>query len=698
MTAPPALPGRLPDLFRAATMSIQVSDPRQLDMLIAGLNLLDQGVTVYDADLKLLFWNEPFLRLLGFPAELAAVGAPFEQFIRYNVDRGEYGPGDPEQQVAERVAAARDFRAHATERRRPDGRLLRMLGAPLPHHGFITLYSDITELRAQETLIQQQNTQLEDRVRRRTEQLENANAGLRALSAENQRNAAALQRSEARIRLITDTIPALIGYFDRRHVYQYANKGYSDWFGVPEREIPGKPIPQVIGDELYALVRADVERALTGQAVTYEYSIERRGRMLHARSTLVPEIGPDGEVLGCFVFSYDTSDQKRLQAALVQAQRMEAIGQLTGGLAHDFNNLLTVMIGNLGPLQERRPDDPDLAEYVEPALRAARRGERLIQRLLSFSRRQALEPRAVDLVGIVTGMMKLIRRSLPESITVATHFTEDSLFVWADAAQLENAVLNFAINARDAMPEGGTLRLAAERTAIAGEAATEHDLAPGHYVELAVTDTGCGMDDATLAQVFEPFFTTKRADLGGGLGLSMVHRFVRQSGGAIRIASKVGAGTTVTVLLPVAPDAAPEAPVEDSAAPEGLVDRPLILLVEDNAEVRRVIRMQLNRLGHPVVEAENGPQAVDMLEQIDGIGAVLTDLLMPGGMSGRDVAARAAALRPGIPVIMMSGYAQDAADGGHGHPVLQKPLDAVTLRRTLAGALSIPSPNERKPG
>ena len=666
---------------------MKADDPRQLDMLLAGLDLLDQGVTVFDAELRMVAWNEPFLRLLDFPPELAEIGAPFERFIRYNVERGEYGPGDPEQQVAERLEAARDFRPHATERQRPDGRILRMLGAPLPHHGFITLYSDITDQRAQELLIQRQNVELEERVRRRTAQLEKANAELLALSAENERNAAGLARSEARIRLITDTIPALIGYFDRYQVYQYANKGYSDWFGVPEREIPGTPIPQVIGDDIYAIVRPSVERALTNQRVTYEYAMERHGRMLHARSTLVPEVGPDGEVLGCFVFSYDISDQKRLQAALVQAQKMEAIGQLTGGLAHDFNNLLTVMIGNLGALLDSRPDDPAMAEFVAPALRAARRGENLIKRLLSFSRRQALEPQAVEVVQLVSNMMQLIRRSLPELIAVETSFADDRLYVWADPAQLENALLNFALNARDAMPGGGTLAIGGSRVAVAGELAEAYDIAPGHYVRITVEDNGCGMDDATLAQVFEPFFSTKRKDLGGGLGLSMVYRFVRQSGGAVRIASEVGRGSVVSVLLPVAPEGEADLPAEESEVPCGNASRPLVLLVEDDAEVRRVIRLQLTGLGHPVVEAENGPQAMEMLEQIEGIGLVLTDLLMPGGMNGRDVVAGARALRPATPVVLMSGYAQDAVGGDATVPVLQKPLDRATLQRTLDAVL-----------
>ena len=662
---------------------MKVTDPRQLDMLIAGLDLLDQGVTVFDADLNLIAWNEPFLRLLGFPSDLAEVGAPFSRFIRFNVERGEYGPGDPEQQVAERVDAARDFRAHATERQRPDGRILRMLGSPLPHHGFITLYSDITDQRRQELLIQQQNVELEERVKRRTEQLEKANAELLAVSAENQRNAAARERSEARLRLITDTIPALIGYFDHHHVYQYANKGYSDWFGAPEREIPGKPIPQVIGEDIYAVVRPHVERSLTGERVTYEYSMERHGRVLHARSTLVPELGADGEVLGCFVFSYDISDQKRLHAALVQAQKMEAIGQLTGGLAHDFNNLLTVMIGNLGALQEGRADDPAIAEFVDPAMRAARRGENLIKRLLSFSRRQALEPQTVEVVQLVGSMMQLIRRSLPELIVVETEFSADHLYVWADPAQLENALLNFALNARDAMPDGGTLRIGGQRIPVAGDLSEAFDIAPGHYIQITVEDSGCGMDEATLAQVFEPFFTTKRPGLGGGLGLSMVYRFVRQSGGAVRIDSVVGKGSVLTILLPVAPDGEADLRVDEVVSVSGGAVRPLVLLVEDDAEVRRVIRLQLTGLGHPVVEAENGPQALEMLEQIEGIGLVLTDLLMPGGMSGRDVVAAAHALRPQTPVVLMSGYAQDAVGSGSAVPVLQKPIDNATLQKTL---------------
>src|SRR5574343_916637 len=396
------------------------SPSQRFEMLQAGLDLLDQGITVFDGDLRLVAWNRTFLQLLEFPEQLAYVGAPFERFIRYNAERGEYGPGDREIQISERVGAARDFAPHLTERQRPNGRVLMLRGEPLPHRGFVTLYSDVTEQRYIEHLTEHQNIQLEERVRRRTAQLENANANLRLANEDNERIAAALGRSEARLRLINDTIPILIGYVDKDEVYRYANKGYSDWYGHPEGSVTDRAVLDVIGPEVYGQVKDFVSKALTGQQVTYEYQMQRQGQTVHAQSTLVPEISAEGETLGFFVFSHDITEQKRMQAALLQAQKMEAIGQLTGGLAHDFNNLLTVIIGNLAALREQRSTDETVQEFVDPALHSARRGVQLIKRLLTFSRQQPLEPQAVDLGQLIAGLAKLVRRSLPESIAVST--------------------------------------------------------------------------------------------------------------------------------------------------------------------------------------------------------------------------------------------------------------------------------------
>lgn len=652
------------------------------DMLQAGLDLLDQGITVFDANLRLVAWNQPFLRLLDFPQAMARVGAPFESFIRYNAERGEYGPGDREIQIAERVAAAASFTAHVTERQRPNGRVLLLRGEPLPHKGFVTLYSDITEQRYIENLTEHQNTQLEEQVRRRTAQLENANANLTRANTENTRIAAALRRSEERLRLINDTIPILIGYVDKDEVYQYANKGYSDWYGHPEGTVTGRAVREVIGDHVYAQVRDPVRKALTGQQVTYEYQMERQGQSVFARSTLVPETTPEGETLGFFVFSHEITEQKRMQAALVQAQKMEAIGQLTGGLAHDFNNLLTVVIGNLAALQDHRPDDAEVNEFVEPALQSARRGVQLIKRLLTFSRQQPLEPQAVDIGRLIGGLSKLVRRSLPESIAVSTDLAGATLHALVDPGQLESALLNFALNSRDAMPEGGRLHIAARAVELTGNAAT-FDVPAGNYAMIEVADNGCGMDAPTLSRVFEPFFTTKRFGLGSGLGLSMAYGFVKQSGGGISIQSQPGQGTTVLMVLPLTtPEPDTDQPADEAPLTHG---GELVLLVEDEPNVRRVVRQQLIDLGYPVIEAENGAQALEMIEHIPDIAIVVSDVIMPGGINGRQLADAVLSAQPRMRVVLMSGYTdENEAAGLTGQlPILAKPFVRQDLARAL---------------
>ena len=662
----------------------QPETAQRYEMLQAGLDLLDQGITVFDANLRLVAWNEPFLRLLEFPAELAYVGAPFESFIRFNAQRGEYGPGEIETQVSERVASAAKFTPHITERQRPNGRTLLLRGEPLRDKGFVTLYSDVTEQRYIENLTEYQNIQLDERVRRRTAQLENANANLTRANAENSRIAAALRRSEERLRLINDTIPILIGYVDHNEVYQYANKGYSDWYGHPEGAVTGRAVLDVIGPQVYDQVRDPVRKALSGQQVTYEYQMTRNGQTVFARSTLVPEITPEGATIGFFVFSYEITEQKRMQAALVQAQKMEAIGQLTGGLPHDFNNLLTVIIGNLAALQDHRPGDTEVNEFVEPALQSARRGVQLIKRLLTFSRQQPLEPEAVNIGELIGSLGKLVRRSLPESIAVSTDLSGASIHALVDPGQLESALLNFALNARDAMPEGGRLHIAARPVELAADAAV-FDVLPGRYALIEVADNGCGMDADTLSRVYEPFFTTKRFGLGSGLGLSMAYGFVKQSGGGISIQSQPGQGTTVLMVLPLTsrnPD--DDLPAEDESLPHC---GELVLLVEDDPSVRRIVRQQLVDLGYPVIEAENGIQALEMLEHIADIAIVVSDVIMPGGINGRQLAATVLKNHPHMHVVLMSGYTDEAQQGsGDELPVLAKPFSRRELARAMQNA------------
>ncbi|WP_040652744.1 PAS-domain containing protein [Pseudogulbenkiania ferrooxidans] len=633
------------------------------ELLYAGLDLIDQGLTVFDANLRLVAWNQAFLDLLDFPDDLARIGTPFEAFIRHNAERGEYGPGDIEQQIAERVEVARQFLPHTLERVRPDGQVLKVHGVPLPGKGFITIYTDITTQRNYERLIENENAELDRRVRERTAELEGANAGLRKAKANLDLVAADLRLSEARLRLITDTVPAFIAYIDRHLVYRFANKGYADWTGRTKDTVIGQTVETVMGDELFQTLLPHLRKAQAGQQVGYEYSrVRADGRTVYARSTLVPEIGADGQVMGFFSLSLDVTEQVLAQNALLRAQKMEAVGELAGGLAHDFNNLLTVVLGNLAALQEKHAHATALMEYVDPAIQAARRGVEVIRQLLTFSRQQPLEPQSIEVGRLVLNLTRLLRSSLPSTITITTQLPEEALYAFADPHQLENALLNLAFNARDAMPEGGQLRIEIAPQTIRETTGGERQAAPGDYVRITVHDNGCGMDGATLARAFEPFFTTKRFDGGSGLGLSMVYGFVEQSHGMVHIESALGAGTAVILCLPAgsptpASERSPACPAICSASGE------LVLLVEDEAEVRKIIRMQLVDLGYAVLEADNGVEALAMIEQVEEIACVISDVVMPGGVSGWQLAERARRLRPGLHVVLISGNAQDSAAG-----------------------------------
>lgn len=660
---------------------------RRYDLLLAGLDLLDQAIAVFDATPRLITWNKSLLRLLDFPESMLKVGLPFEDLVRFNASRGEYGDGDLEAIIAERMAAARSFQPHYTERTRPNGRILAIRGVPIPNLGFVSLWTDITDQRRYEEVIQQQNTMLETRVSVRTRELENANARLAHANAEIDQIANALRRSEARLRLIIDSIPALIAYVDRDEIYKFANKGYAEWFGLANDAIVGKTILEVFGPDAYAQISPHLAVAKTGERVSYEYARRQPSeRTLYARSVVVPEMNDANEVLGFFVLSIDITEQKASQAALIQAQKMEAVGQLTGGLAHDFNNLLSIIIGNLAALKERSPASSPALEFVDPALQAAQRGAELIKRLLTFSRRQTLEPQPVEIADLVVNMTHLLRRSLTESIRIHTHLPDKPLHALVDPHQLENALLNLALNARDAMTDGGDLTIRVGERFIPASQTLITELPTGNYVQLEVSDTGSGIAPDALARVFEPFFTTKPFGRGSGLGLSMVYGFVRQSGGNIRVRSTPGKGTVVTFVLPRTEAATHAATVETTVTATTTNNKGPVLLVEDEPEVRRVIRLQLSALGYPVLEAADGPEAAVLLRNVPDIATLITDTVMPGGLGGRELALLARELRPDLPVLLITGYASDSAlvdVVDIDVPILRKPFERNALEAAL---------------
>ena len=656
---------------------------RRYDLLLAGFDLLDQAIAVFDATPKLVTWNKAMLRLLDFPESLVRVGTPFEEFVRFNVQRGEYSggarnPTEVERLVAERMAAVRAFQPHNAERTRPNGQVLSIRGVPIPNLGFVTVWTDITEQRRYEQLIESQNAELETRVRGRTAELEAAKTRLDNVAGQ-------LTRSEQRLRRILDTIPAMIAYVDAGERYRFANRGYAAWFGLDQQSIVDKTILEVVGPEAYAQVRPQLEQAYAGEQVSYEYSRSNAsGQLVHARSAVVPEASEAGGVQGFFVLSIDITEQKASQAVLIQAQKMEAVGQLTGGLAHDFNNLLTIITGNLAALKDKLPAHQGFEDYLDPALSAARRGTELIRRLLTFSRQQPLAPCPVEVGALVHDMTPLLSRSLTERISMQLELPTEKLYALVDPHQLENALLNLAINARDAMPDGGRLGISVARRHVSASLALLVEVPPGDYVQFDVSDSGGGIPPEILSRVFEPFFTTKSFGTGSGLGLSMVYGFIRQSGGNIRILSTPGKGTNVRFIVPMT-DArpAPPAPAAE-AAPATANGSRLVLLVEDEPEVRKVIRLQLTELGYPVLEAANGLEAKAMLEAVEDIAILVTDTVMPG-LGGRELAAFAHSLRPALPILLITGYAIGPAPAGTPDvPTLRKPFDRAALGAALA--------------
>ena len=386
-----------------------------------------------------------------------------------------------------------------------------------------------------------------------------------------------------------------------------------------------------------------------------------------------------------------TRELSRAEEALRQAQKMEAVGQLTGGVAHDFNNLLTVVLGSLERLRLHTTEThPNLDRLAARAMAAAHRGAELTHRLLAFGRRQPLAPRPIDVGRLAVGMTALLRRTLGETVDLAVAAPEGALFALADPGQVENALLNLALNARDAMPSGGSLRITASRARLSGDGADRADGPPtGDFIAVALTDTGAGMTADVRARAFEPFFTTKETGKGSGLGLSMVYGFARQSGGDVVINSAPGHGTTVTLYLPCAQEppatVVDAAPASDDVMPHG---SETVLVVEDDADVREFVVAVLSELGYRVLEAATAHEALTILERGETPDVLYTDVVLPGGMSGPELAAHARRRQASLRTLYTSGYTASALMP-EDSAVLLKPYRREDLARAIRDTMEL---------
>ncbi|HUB98035.1 MAG TPA: ATP-binding protein [Stellaceae bacterium] len=356
-------------------------------------------------------------------------------------------------------------------------------------------------------------------------------------------------------------------------------------------------------------------------------------------------------------------EREKAEEALRQSQKMEAIGQLTGGVAHDFNNLMHVIIGNLEALRRRTSDrHPELVPSVDAAMRGATRAATLTQQLLAFARRQPLEPKPVDVNRLVAGMSDLLHRTLGETVSTETVLAGGLWRVNADANRLENALLNLALNARDAMPNSGKLTIETSNMYLDDDyAKSNEEVKVGQYVMIAVTDTGTGMTKETMEKAFDPFYTTKEVGKGSGLGLSQVYGFLKQSGGHAKIYSELGQGTTVRLYLPrLVSDAAESGVADDSATLPGGDKAEIVLVVEDDDDVRAFTVAVVEELGYTVIEAHDAKSAMSVIDTAQPIGLLFTDVGLPGGVNGKQLADRALVRRPSLKVLFSTGYARNA--------------------------------------
>jgi PAS domain S-box-containing protein len=581
-------------------------------------------------------------------------------------------PDDVERIIAESIAGEASLETFTLEARfrRGDGiyRWLRSTSSPRfgpdgEHIGFIGAATDITLAKEAELELK---AQVEERTR-------------------------ALALSEARFRAVFDTVLEVLVLMEPDGTVVELNRKEAPWRHHNPRDAVGKKLwdaPTLQLDPQHKqLMKKAVKEAAAGKLFEQEVRMERDGApTAHLDVSVQPVHGPEGKVIYLLFEARDITDLKATQEQLRQSQKMEALGQLTGGIAHDFNNLLTVVVGGLDIIA-KRAEEGKLKLYAENALGAAERGARLTAQLLAFSRVQRLEVRPTLVAPLIHNMRPLLRNVLGPGITKQFELDEALMPVMADPTQLEVAILNLAINARDAMPDGGMLTFASRKVRITGDP----ELDDGDYVELAISDTGTGMPPEIAERAFEPFFTTKEVGKGTGLGLSMVYGMARQSGGAARIESKPGQGTSVKLLFR---KAEAETTNETAAAVEQAQVRAQgttesVLVIDDDSDVRGFIAAALEELGYRVREASDGEEGLAEVER-ERPDLVIVDFIMPG-MSGAEVARNIRAKLPKQAILFVSGYSETDAvkSNAPDAPLLTKPFRADALANAVRSAIAL---------
>lgn len=626
-------------------------------MTISGLNLIKQAMSIFDADLNLVLANRQMQKMFDLPDRLVQTGASFEDTIRYVAKSGDYGEiDDIEAFVKERVAQARTFTPHYFERQRSNGTTISVEGSPLQEGGWVTVYTDITEIKSQEALLHDRSVDLSEALIARSEELSHTNRALTSTVTALEEAKHALTTSQDRLNLTNSMIPAHIARVGRDGVYTYSNRKLDSVIPDRPNDVLGHHMREALGPEVFAEIEPCFQEALNGTAPVKEFELPDQGRYI--RVAFTPDITAAG-ITGVYILSMDVTEEARARTALTHSRRRELAAQITSGMAHDFANLLTIILGQQSRLAPLANTSPELKAISDTIHSAAQRGGVLLDGLSQIDAQRSLNISPVSVADFVINLEQLARAATPDHVRLSLGSDVPDSHLMFDAGFAQDALLNLVLNAVEAMEGPGDITLTLARY---GEA----------FLQITVTDTGPGFSDHALKNALTPFYTSKGRQLGRGLGLSTAFDFAKSSGGTIRLANRDTGGAQVTLRIPYAPTKA--------------ITPGLVLLVEDTVEIREALRADLRRMGHAVIEAAEAHEAA-RLAAMPGVTHIISDLMLEDGTTGLDLSHRLEADGRLLPLTIITGLPPTdplRVAAAKRHPVLTKPLSYDTLAGVFA--------------